>query len=211
MDREVKQTCRFLTVALVLCAPALCRAHVGAFILAKCTTQSSGMLALELTVDYNQHPVLKDRGAALAALRQVIQLASPSGPAALDTVVPGQISDPSVPDADLPFTYDPGEKDRPHQLVRLSYSWEPPGEELRFSVPAANPYDVLFWLAGDALPADEPVPWRILIAGDQTPPISIRKPQAQPVQMPPLWGRTIMGIGIIGILLSAVVLRSKRT
>ena len=188
--------------------------HAGAFILAKCAPDPSGMVTLELTVDFSQHPLLKDRGTALAALRNVLQLESLAGPAALDTLGGGKVTDPSLPDSNLPFPSDPGDKNRPHQLVGLAYTWQPPGGEIKFSVPATNPHDVLFWLTGNASPPGDPVPWRVLIAGDQTPPIPILKQQ---LKIPPrpagpaLLRRIASAFGIVGFLVSLVIWRARKT
>ena len=154
--------------------------HAGAFILAKCRTETTGTVSLELTVDCGQHPTLTDRETAVAAMRQVLAIQSASGAAALDMLAAAVPEFSTVPDPDIPFPADPPEAARPHDLVRLRYAWQPGVPEIRFAVPAGNPHDVLFWLAGGARPAPGPARWRILIAGDVSPPVRVPVPSGIP-------------------------------
>ena len=193
VDGQVKwRTAAALLV--IWLAPAIARGHAGAFILAKCTTRATGEVALELTVDCGQHPTLTDRAAAVAAMRQVLVVHFPSGPVALDILSAAEAEFSTVPDPDIPFSPDPLEASSSHDLARLRYVWHPGVPEIRFAVPSGNPYDVLFWLAGAARPRAAPVPWKILIAGDLSPPI--------PVPLPPPVAR--LGTGARWVLAAAL-------
>ena len=161
---------------LWLLTPAMAWGHAGDFILAKCRTDTIGTVTLELSVDCLQHPTLTNQPEALAALRGVLALHSPAGLVALDSLAPARSETTATPDPDIPLSSDPGDAKRPHALVKLSYSWQPGVPEIRFAVPVGNAHDVLFWLAGGARPAPGPVQWRILIAGDVSPPVQVPVP-----------------------------------
>lgn len=155
-------------------------AHGGTFILAKCAPQPSGGVVLELTVDYSQHPYLTDRAAALQALTGILQVETAHGPVPLESVSTPTLTESNTPDPDLPLPADPMEAGRIHQLLIQRYQWQPSQPDLRFSVPRGNPHDVLFWLAGTARDPTQPAPWRILISGDQTPPVPLPPPPLPP-------------------------------
>jgi hypothetical protein len=176
------------------------RGHGGEFILAKCRTDAAGRVSLVLTVDCGQHPVLKDRVAAEVAMREVLRVETPAGPVSLDSLAAAVPEFSATPDPDLPLPPDPVADALPHTLALLRYDWLPGGPELRFSVPAGNPHDVLFWLAGEARPAEGPVPWRILIAGDTSPPVPI-------LSAPPGRSRVFrLGLaGAMGLLVGGLV------
>lgn len=174
--------------------------HGGEFILAKCHTDAAGNVSLVLTVDCGQHPVLKDRAAAEAAMREVLQVETPAGPVPLEALAEAVPEFSAVPDPDLPLPPDPAADALPHTLALLRYEWRPGVPELRFSVPAGNPHDVLFWLAGAARPAEGPAPWRILIGGDTSPPVAV--PAAPPA--PGLMFRVGLAGGV-GLLLGGIV------
>lgn len=163
-----------LTFISGLACPPRADAHAGAFILAKCRTGPENQVILTLSVDCGQHPVLTSPDLAREAMRHVLQLepAAPGDPVrplsalAVEKQITG-----STPDPEIPLPPEPGDETRVHQLEMLEYSWRTDQADLNFSIPDKNPHDVLFWLSGDARPADGPVPWRILIAGDRTPPV----------------------------------------
>ena len=194
-----RTTAALLVIGL---APAMAQGHAGAFILAKCRTGATGEVCLELTVDCGQHPTLTDREAAVGAMRQVLALQSTSGPVALDTRWAAEPEFSTVPDPDIPFPPDPLEAGRTHALATLRYSWRPGVPEIRFSVPVGNPHDVLFWLAGAARPAPGPAPWRILIAGDISPPVPV--PLPLPAVRLGTGSRWALAAGL-GLLLAAAV------
>lgn len=175
--------------------------HGGEFILAKCHTDAAGRVSLVLTVDCGQHPVLKDRAAAEAAMRDVLRVETPGGPVPLDTLAEAVPEFSAAPDPDLPLPPEPAADTLPHALALLRYEWRPGVAELRFSVPAGNPHDVLFWLAGAARPAEGPVPWRILIAGDISPPVAV---PAAPTERG-LWLYRAGLAGGMGLLLGGIV------
>ena len=182
-------------------APAAAWGHGEAFVLARCGTDASGQLSLRLTVDYGRHPVLTDKSAAVAAMRQVLRLETPAGPVALDSLASGAVTEESTPDPGLPLPPDPMEAGQVHRLVVLDYVWQPGGDSVRFSVPDGNPHDVLFWLEGKSHPPQEPVPWSILIAGDVTPPVPV--PVAIPPPRPGIVARSLLAGGValaLGIL-----------
>lgn len=151
---------------------------------------------LELTVDYRQHPILTGQEAAVAALREVLQVDTPQGPVPLETVVPGTVCFETTMDPDLPLPRDAGEGETSHALAVVRYQWTPEARELKFSVPRGNPHDVLFWLGGTARVPGEPVPWRVLIAGDTTPPIPLALPEVVERSLAVRWGAALAGIGL---------------
>ena len=180
--------------------------HAGAFILAKCSTDSAGMVSLELTVDCLQHPTLTDKSEALPTLRGILALHSASGPVALDSLATAVPETSATPDPDIPVSIDPHEAGRPHELMKLRYTWQPGVPEIRFAVPAGNPHDVLFWLAGRARPVTGPVPWQILIAGDISPPVPVPVPRAASrFGTPARWG---LALGVC-LMLVALVCRHR--
>lgn len=191
LDRQVKSAPAVLLALLLPIAAA--QGHAGSWVLAKCVTGASGNLTLVLTVDYSQHPLLTTRPLAEEALRQVLQWETPAGPVALESVADGALTWETVPDPDLPVPAEPGDETRAHSLAVMRYSWDPGVPEVRFSVPGGNPHDVLFWLAGEARAKGQPALWRLLIAGDLTPPIPI--PPAPRV-----------GLAARGILAAAITL-----
>ncbi len=186
--------------------PGMARGHAGAFILAKCSPEASGQVSLVLSVDYSQHPLLKDRAAAVAAMGEVLRLVTPAGPVPLGQVAEGELSDADRPDPELPVGVEPGEAGRGHQMAVMQYRWEPGVPELRFSMPTGNPHDVLFWLGGTARVPGEEVGWRILIAGDETPPVRVPQPPAGLG----VAGRGALAAGIVGGIGLAVWRRRSR-
>lgn len=207
LDRlPVNGRCVLVALPALWLTPVMAWGHAGAFILAKCSTDSAGTVSLELTVDCLQHPALTEKSEALAALRGVLTLHSPSGPVALGTLATALPETSSTPDPDIPVSIDPPEAGRSHELVKLRYSWQPGVPEIRFSVPVGNPHDVLFWLAGKARPATGPVPWQILIAGDTSPPVPVPVPQPSPhLSTAARWALAIS----IGLLLAETVRRHR--
>ncbi len=193
LGRQVRRRASAFLLGLLL-VPGHARGHAGAFILAKCSPDAGGQLSLELSVDYSQHPLLKDRAAAVEAMRQVLRLKTPGGPVALAELAEESLSDAEAPDPELPLPAEPSEAGQGHRLAVLRYRWEPGALEVRFAVPSGNPHDVLFWLGGTARVPGQEVPWRILIAGDETPPVPV-PPRA------PAWGaagRGALAAGIAG-------------
>ena len=202
LDGQVKWRAAAALFAIWL-TPALAWSHAGAFILAKCSTDVTGVVSLELTVDCGQHPSLTERAAAVAAMRQVLAIPSASGPVALDALARAVPEFSTGPDPDIPFPPDPMEPGRRHDLVKLRYAWQPGVPEIRFAVPAGNPHDVLFWLAGAARPDAMPVAWRILIAGDISPPVPV--PMPSPVARLGTATRWALA-AVLGLLLAGAVL-----
>lgn len=187
--------------------PAALWAHASAFVLAKCSPAESGEVLLELTVDYRQHPILTGQEAAVAALREVLQVDTPQGPVPLETVVSGTVRFETTMDPDLPLPRDTGEAETSHALAVIRYQWTPNAAELKFSVPRGNPHDVLFWLGGTARVPGEPVPWRVLIAGDTTPPIPLALPRAVGRSLAVRWGVALAGMGLP--LLAVLLIRRR--
>lgn len=193
LGRQVKRRVGALLLGFLL-VPGFARGHAGAFILAKCSPDAVGQLSLELSVDYSQHPLLKDRAAAVEAMRQVLRLKTPGGAVPLGEVAEGSLFDAAAPDPELPLPAEPSEAGQSHRLAVLRYRWEPGASEVRFAVPSGNPHDVLFWLGGTARVPGQEVPWRILIAGDETPPVPVApRPPALGVA-----GRGVLAAGIAG-------------
>ncbi len=187
--------------------PAALWAHASAFVLAKCSPAESGAVLLELTVDYRQHPILTGQEAAVAALRDVLQVATPQGPVPLETVASGAVRFETTMDPDLPLPRDAGEAETSHALAVIRYQWTPVAGELKFSVPRGNPHDVLFWLGGVGRIPGEPTSWRILIAGDTTPPIPLALPAAEGRNLAVRWGVALAGMGLP--LLAVLLIRRR--
>lgn len=206
LGRSVKGT----AAGLFFCLwgwPAPLWAHASAFVLAKCSPVESGEVLLELTVDYRQHPILTGQEAAVAALREVLQVETAQGPVPLETVAPGTVRFETTMDPDLPLPQDPGEADTSHALAVIRYQWTPGAGELKFSVPRGNPHDVLFWLSGTARIPGETVPWRILIAGDTTPPIPLALRRTGGRSLAVRWGVAFAGVGLP--LLAVLLIRRR--
>lgn len=195
LDRhgQVKPAVWVLLGWLLAAGPAW--GHAGTFILAKGIPDDSGTFTLELTVDYGQHPLLTDRQAAVGALQEILRVETAAGPVPLPALANGVLTDSATPDPELPLPKEPEDAERPHRLVVMRYVWQPDTPEVRFSVPRGNPYDVLFWLSGPGQTSGKAPTWRILIAGDQTPPIPVPRPA------PAAAGR----FALAGLLLSGVV------
>ena len=187
--------------------PVALWAHASAFVLAKCSPAESGAVLLELTVDYRQHPILSGQEPAVAALREVLQVETPQGPVPLETVASGAVRFETTMDPDLPLPREAGEAETSHALAVIRYQWTPEAGELKFSVPRGNPHDVLFWLGGAARVPGEPVPWRVLIAGDTTPPIPLALPAAVERSLAVRWGVALAGIGLP--LLAVLLIRRR--
>jgi len=197
-------------VGLFFClwgCPVALWAHASAFVLAKCSPGASGEVSVELTVDYQQHPILIGQQAAVAALREVLQVETPQGPVPLETVVSGAVRFEKAMDPDLPLPREAGEAETSHALAVVRYQWNPEAREVKFSVPRGNPHDVLFWLSDQARAPGEPVPWRILIAGDTTPPIPLAFPVAVERNLALRW---VVALAGMGLPLLAVLLVRRR-
>lgn len=197
-------------VGLFFClwgCPVALWAHASAFVLAKCSPGASGEVSVELTVDYQQHPILIGQQAAVAALREVLQVETPQGPVPLETVVSGAVRFEKAMDPDLPLPREAGEAETSHALAVVRYQWNPEAREVKFSVPRGNPHDVLFWLSDQARAPGEPVPWRILIAGDTTPPIPLAFPVVVERNLALRW---VVALAGMGLPLLAVLLVRRR-
>ena len=206
LGRSVKRS----AVGLFFCLwgwPVALWAHASAFVLAKCSPAESGEVSLELTVDYRQHPILTGQEAAVSALREVLQVETPQGPVPLETIVSGTVRFETAMDPDLPLPREAGEAETSHALAVVRYQWNPEAREVKFSVPRGNPHDVLFWLSDQARAPGEPVPWRILIAGDTTPPIPLAFPVAVERNLALRW---VVALAGMGLPLLAVLLVRRR-
>ena len=152
---------------VILCSPLCAFGHAIEYLTAKLTLLPDAVVRLEITADHAFNPLIPDEAAALAALKNPLNLRS--GEKSLP------LSDFTVPSLNhhkdwsrcAPPNLPPPPPEAEHSLITATWQWQHPGDSLIFTVPKGNMHDVFLWQPTQ--PDEGAAPrWMVLLAGDVT-------------------------------------------
>jgi hypothetical protein len=159
---------------VVLLATGSARAHNGEFLLAKATPLEKGRLALEITADYGNNPLIPTEAAAAEALRGALQLEFNGASHPLEAFGPIRFEKRSDPVPDSPLPTDPAEGSETHWLLTALWEGCPGGNQARLLVSPNSPHSVVVWTA---VAPGKPPRWALLLGGEYSPIIPLSAPQ----------------------------------
>jgi hypothetical protein len=182
-------------------------AHSGDTTLARLCLRNKPEVSLEITVDRHQNPHVREGDDLAAALGKVLRVYLPSG----KNWLLGELAKPvfSVSagfEHPSPVPLGHNGLEQTPDLTTLTWTWRPSETPVRISVDSLSLHTVLFWSTG---PDDEqPHPgWRVLLAGDSAPPISLPSP---PARLHWSWKvATALTCAATGLLLQAYLLWAR--
>jgi hypothetical protein len=147
--------------ALAPCAPA----HGGLFLCARVSLGDDGLVALELTADHEDNPVIADAEEARTVLRDALSLCLDDRCVPLEQLgaLRFEARDRYGDDSPMPLAGNPG----PHHLVVAHWQARLPGRQVAFAAKESTPLDVVLWRAGE-VPAAGRSRWTLLIAGERS-------------------------------------------
>ena len=162
-----------LAMLLLLGAPSS-RAHSSEFIGAKLQTGPGRLLTVEVTADFGENPMITSFEEARSAILKNLEVEAHSGFVPMPQLAPMDLAEQTQPDRTSPLPTDPS--DKPHKLLRGTWSWEPPPDiqTVRFRVPSDVVHSTIFWLHDESIPKTQRK-WSMLLGGDTTPAISLPK------------------------------------
>jgi hypothetical protein len=164
-------------------------------------------VTLEITADPAANPHLKDVSNPAELLGRSLSVHLPSG----KSWTLAEIGTPTVTLRDgFPFpapipVQHPADEPLP-ELYTASWTWRPSESPIHFEIPAKSPQTVVFW---SVLPDSDAVApnWRMLMAGDRTPPQVLPMPPA-PLQWS--WKAALaLGVAGLGLVGQAILLVHK--
>ena len=181
-----------ITAGAAIALPLSVCGHGSEFLLAKVQLMKDTSLLVEITADYGENPMLSTEDEARAALKDALSVRAGNSVRPLNDVALVQFEKRAQQDPTAPLPRDP---------LAASWRWKPAEDSVCFEVPQATAQTLIMWVMDQNQPA--PVTkWRMLIAGDVTPPFSL--PRAAWVM-----DKSTMAILVCLALLGAVsVLRS---
>ncbi len=161
-----------LILSLLPASPA--SAHNGEFLLAKATPLAGGRVALELTLDYGNHPLIHSEVEARAALSNLLQIQCADRPFELSALAPLRFERRTEVDPGCPLPSDPATDQQSHALLTALWEWEPrpAPESVRFLLPKGSPHTVVLWTPPEK---EQKTRWVMLLGGDQSPPVLLSK------------------------------------
>lgn len=181
--------------------PLLADGHGAEFLDARFEARN-GLLHLQIIADYGDNPMLANETEARKALSDAlrIELASSKTQHRLDELAPLKITPRVERDAQSPVPKSGDHAEHAHHLLAASWRWAAPEGEVRFLVPETSHQTVLFWLHE---PGVSPPRWSMLVPGDRTPAIVVKRPW---------WRQSWLWGAIIGtaILAAATAIRLPR-
>jgi hypothetical protein len=173
--------------------------HGAEFLQAKLAFDPDDSVRLELTADYGDNPMIGSQAEAQAALDGLLQIEIDHHWHPLTDLAPLHTEQRTQLDLSSPLDYAPDANKAEHQLLVATWHWAPTQSELRFQVPRSSKHDVLFWKAQATPASAEPRVWKLLIANDTTPIITV--PQRDVTVMR-------IAVEISGLIVIALVLRA---
>jgi hypothetical protein len=154
--------------------PLLAQAHDGEFLQARFEARH-GVLHLQIIADYGGNPMIADEAEARRALTDSlrIEVGESKTQHRLDELAPLTIAPRAARDTQSPAPQNETDPRHPHQLLAASWRWSAPDGEVRFFNPETSQQTVLFWVHE---PGVSPTRWTMLVAGDRTPTIAVKRP-----------------------------------
>ncbi len=165
-----------------------------------------GVLRLRIVADYAGNPMISDEAEARKVVTDAlrIEVGTSKIQHRLDELAPLQIVERGTRDAQSPMPRtEADDPKQPHQLLSAYWRWPAPDGEVRFFVPETSQQSVLFWLRE---PNVSPPRWSLMVPGDRTPVIVVKRPQRSQIW---LWGAVI--IGVLFAVVVAIRLLLRRT
>ena len=154
--------------------PLLAQAHDGEFLQARFEARH-GVLHLQIIADYGGNPMIADEAEARRVLADAlrIEVGESKIQHRLDELAPLTIKPRAARDTQSPMPHTENDPEHPHQLLAASWRWSAPDGEVRFFVPETSRQTVLFWVHE---PGASPARWTMLVSGDRTPTIAVKRP-----------------------------------
>jgi len=176
-------------------------------------------LRLEVTADWQDHPLLESEAGAQRVIRDLFEVAwKPGTEDGGGQDERGLACQPWTALADLhfevrdqwdetaPLPIAPGFSERPHQLVCGIWRWQAPaGSLVQLRVPAGQALDTLLWQPSQKTEARGGEPrWAILITGDQSP--WLGPFGSTPPVVPPRFRGVLDAAAVAGVVLVCLLL-----
>jgi hypothetical protein len=154
--------------------PLLVHAHDGEFLQARFEARDD-VLQLQIVADYGGNPMIADEAEARKVLTDAlrIEVGASKTQHRLDELAPLTIAPRAERDTESPAPQTETDSTHPHQFLAASWRWSAPDGEVRFFTPETSRQTVLFWLHE---PGVSPARWTMLVSGDRTPPIAVKRP-----------------------------------
>jgi hypothetical protein len=150
--------------------------HGCEFLLAR-VEALEGRVRVEITADPVGNPLIADEAAAVAAVRDSLQVHTGDGLRSLAALAPVRVETRDRWDPEAPSFQAPPATGEPHRLLTAVWEWRTSADQIIFAVPRGNLHDVLLWRpAGDA-----PAQWRLLIEGESGPAIAVPREAGFPL------------------------------
>jgi hypothetical protein len=161
-----------ITAGAAIALPLSVYGHGSEFLLAKVQLMKDTSLLVEITADYGENPMLSSEDEARAALKDALSVRAGNAVRPLNDLALVHFEKRAQQDPTAPLPRDPLADDKPHQLLTASWRWKPAEDSVCFEVPQATSQTLIMWV----MDQDQPPPvtkWRMLIAGDVTPPVAL--------------------------------------
>lgn len=167
-----------------------------------------GVLRLRIVADYAGNPMIADEAEARKVVADALRIEV--GPSKtqhrLDELATLQIVERGTRDDQSPMPRtEADDPKQPHQLLSAYWHWSAPDGEVRFFVPETSQQSVLFWLRE---PNVSPPRWSLMVPGDRTPVIVVKRPWHTQVW---LWSVIIIGAILAAVIAIRLLLRLRRT
>ncbi len=185
--------------------PLLAVGHGAEFLDARFELRD-GVLRLRIVADYGGNPMIADEAEARKVVADAlrIELGASKTQHRLDELAPLKIVQHAARDAQSPMPKTEVEPKHPHQLLTAYWRWAAPDGEVRFLAPETSQQTVLFWMHE---PNVSPPRWSLLVPGDQTPAIVVKRPWWTHTW---LWGAIIVGVLLGAVTAIRLLLRRRR-
>lgn len=186
--------------------PLLAVGHGNEFLDARFELRD-GVLRLRIVADYGGNPMIADEAEARKVVADAlrVELGTSKTQHRLDELAPLNIAEHATRDAQSPMPQTEVEPKQPHQLLTAYWHWTAPDGEVRFLAPETSNQTVLFWMHE---PDVSPPRWSLLVPGDRTPAIVVKRPWWTHTW---LWGAIIAGVILLAVIAIRLLLRRRRT
>ena len=154
--------------------PLLVLGHGAEFLDARFELRD-GVLRLRIVADYGGNPMIADEAEARKVVADAlrIELGASKKQHRLDELAPLKIAQDAARDPQSPIPQMEVDPKQPHQLLTAYWRWAAPDGEVRFFAPETSKQTVLFWMHE---PDVSPPRWSLLVPGDRTPAIVVKRP-----------------------------------
>jgi hypothetical protein len=150
--------------------------HNGEVLVARLTLRADGSCAMRVTADLDGNYLLRDREKMAEAMPELFLLSTDSGtrPFAESAGEPS-FSSASKLETDSPFQHTPEELAKTYRLENAEWQWTPGSRNFVLKLPEGSPHTVLLWML-DETKAGEKSRWTMMVAGDESPLITVHAP-----------------------------------